>query len=374
MASPNRAVLEKNLAALRRTSGAAVDAIASARDADHLLIAQAPDGGLTGTTSVNGATRRLASAVAPIDEGEHLASTVSIEDHACVFVVGYGLGHHVRALARRMKRRGMIVCFEPDAALLRAALEREDASSWLAESNVVILTRGDDLGLLGSSVQGMETLIGMGARILEHPSSMPRLGPRADEFARTVADLLRSIRMQLATTMVQVERTIENLLGNVAHYATTGGVRPLMNTRRGLPAIVVAAGPSLKKNLHLLARPGVRDRFTLVAVQTVLRPMLDAGVKPHFVTALDYHESSRRFYEGLSADDVEGVTLIAEPKCHPAILASYPGEVRCVRNDFLDEVIGPGARDITAHVNFSALATTGSSSFTLRTTPGLPAS
>ncbi len=58
------------------------------------------------------------------------------------------------------------------------------------------------------------------------------------------------------------------------------------------------------------------------------------------MTALDYHEISRRFYEGLSASDVEGITLVVEPKANPAILSAYPGAIRCVGDDVLDRVLG----------------------------------
>jgi hypothetical protein len=90
----------------------------------------------------------------------------------------------------------------------------------------------------------------------------------------------------------------------------------------------------------------VRDRCVIVAVQTTLKPLLDAGVRPHFVTALDYHEISRRFYEGIEPADVEGVTLVVDPKAHPAILESFPGPVRCCASKFLDRLLGDLRRDM----------------------------
>src|SRR5690606_30118257 len=110
---------------------------------------------------------------------------------------------------------------------------------------------------------------------------------------------------------------------------------------QGFPAVVVSAGPSLRRNMKLLAEPGVRDRVVIIAVQTVLKPLLAAGIKPHFVTALDFHEISKRFYEGLKPEDVQGVTLVVEPKVHPVVIDAFPGKVRCVAAKFLDELLGP---------------------------------
>jgi hypothetical protein len=84
----------------------------------------------------------------------------------------------------------------------------------------------------------------------------------------------------------------------------------------------------------------------IIAAQTTLRPLLDAGVRPHFVTALDFHEISRRFYEGITADDVGDTTMVAEPKAHPVILDAFPGAVRCCASDLLDQVLGDLRRDM----------------------------
>ncbi|MDX1566112.1 MAG: 6-hydroxymethylpterin diphosphokinase MptE-like protein, partial [Phycisphaeraceae bacterium] len=126
----------------------------------------------------------------------------------------------------------------------------------------------------------------------------------------------------------------------------------------GHPAVLVGAGPSLARNAHLLAEPGVRDRVVIIAVQTALRPLLDRGVRPHFVTALDWSAISARFYEDLPS--LPDVTLVAEAKSHPSILDHYPGPVRLLQNAFLDRLLGDAARPIrplpagstVAHLSF----------------------
>jgi hypothetical protein len=98
----------------------------------------------------------------------------------------------------------------------------------------------------------------------------------------------------------------------------------------------------LARNIQELAKPGVREKFVIIATQTTLKPLLRAGVKPHFVTALDYHEISRRFYEGLTEADVEGVTLVAESKANPVILDGFPGAVRCPSDERMQILLGAG--------------------------------
>ena len=108
--------------------------------------------------------------------------------------------------------------------------------------------------------------------------------------------------------------------------------------------ICVAAGPSLVKNVDLLRDPAYRARVVVIAVQTALEPLLDRGIEPDFVTAIDYSRICKRFYEALPP--LPRTTLVIDPKAHPVIFDAYPGPVRMVGNDFNDELLGELRRPV----------------------------
>lgn len=335
-------VLSRNLAALRASSPATAARVLEAQPHPGLRWVEADDGGLSATLETEGVQRQLASLRQPRQEGQRLADQIDVLSAGAVIINGFALGYHAQAMAAKMRRAGVVLIFEPDVALLRGVLERIDCSGWIAEANIAVFTDAEDSAAVASVCAGIEPVLAMGVKILDHPPSRQRLGPLAAEFGRTFAGQLRAVRLQLVTSLLQVETTIRNVLMNVDHYAASPGVADLKDAAAGRPAVVVSAGPSLERNIHLLARPGVRDRVVIVAVQTVLKKLLAHGVRPHFVTALDYHEISRRFYEGLTAADVEGVTLIAEAKANPAILDAFPGVIRCPRDPILHGLLADG--------------------------------
>ncbi len=289
----------------------------------------------------------LCSRHRPLDEAARLAAQVDLVKSAVVVVLGFGAGYHVQVIAERLERAGVIVVFEPDVGLLRAVLGRIDHASWLRRSSIVFVTDPEDRGVLAGKLQGAESIIAQGVAFLEHPASRERLGTRGRRFGELFGDLVAANKTTLMTTLMRAPDTVRNLLLNIDHYAASPGVADLAGAAAGHPAVVVSAGPSLARNLKLLCDPGVSSRAVIVAAQTTLRPLLAAGTPPHFVTALDYHEISARFYEDLSPDLVRGTTLVAEPKAHPVVFDSWPGAVRCCANDFLDRVLGekspPGA-------------------------------
>ena len=296
-------------------------------------------------TAVHGGVR-LASRHRPLDEAARLAESVDILEKAVVVVLGFGVGYHVRALAERLKKTGVILVLEPDLALLRAVLERIDHSGWMKEALLIFVSDPEDRAALAGKLHGAESILAQGVAFLEHPASRQRLGESARQFTTLFKEHVNSAKVTFMTTLVRSVDSIRNTLHNIDHYVGGRGVADLKETAAGRLGVVVSAGPSLARNVHLLAERGVRDRCVIIGVQTTLKPLLAAGIKPHFVTALDYHEISGRFYEGLSAEDVEGVTLVVDPKAHPAIPDAFPGVVRCCAIAFLDQLLGDQKREM----------------------------
>src|SRR5213078_893238 len=129
--------------------------------------------------------------------------------------------------------------------------------------------------------------------------------------------------------------TAENISANLLEYVSTRSVSDLKDQYKGRPAIIVSAGPSLRKNKHLLKEADGKAVF--IAVQRILQPLLEMGIEPQFVTSLDYHDISTRYSEKLPPD--LKTHLVAEPKASPKIFDLYPGPVTILGNDYADRLL-----------------------------------
>ena len=336
-APPDAGVLAANLRAIARADPRLAARLAETPAHGSLSFAPTDQ---DGALSADLAGRALASRRRPIDEARRLASGVDLEKAGGVVVLGFGLGHHVAALADRCSEVSAIIVYEPDLPLLRAVLERVDHAEWIGRTELRIVTEADNAGALSASIRGVEGMLAVGVEFLEHPPSAARLGEGAARFSETFARVFGAMRTHVITAIAQSDATVRNELMNVGAYARWPGVADLAGAATGAPAIVVSAGPSLRRTIGLLKTPGLRDRCVIVAVQTVLRQLLDEGIRPHFVTAIDYHEISRRFYEGLTPEAVEGVTLVAEARANAAILDAFPGAKRLPHDPFVAELLG----------------------------------
>jgi hypothetical protein len=116
--------------------------------------------------------------------------------------------------------------------------------------------------------------------------------------------------------------------------------------------VIISAGPSLRKNKHLLK--GLDKNAVLIAVQTTLQPMLEIGVEPHYVTSLDYHEICTRFFEKLPKKI--RTELVAEPKATSGILEMMTGPVTIVGCEFAESLVRELKLDKTALTSGATVA------------------
>ncbi|MEX2671825.1 MAG: 6-hydroxymethylpterin diphosphokinase MptE-like protein [Phycisphaeraceae bacterium] len=342
-----RSTLDKNLAALERTNPAAAEQLRRATARTDVQWLETRDAGAP--SAVVTAPHRqtaisLASRLHPLREADRIAARIDVQTHGLIVIVGFGLGYHLRSAMRAIAGKAALLIYEPDAGLLRAVLERLDVSDILVADRLALLVGEDGRGpSLTPIMERRAAMVTQGLQLITHPPTRQLDGPSVQAFCETLKQAVDYCRTVVATTLVNARITVRNLTQNAAWYAAGNTINELKNTAVGKPAVLVAAGPSLAKNIDLLAKPGVRDRVIIIAAQTVLKLLLDYNIRPHFVTALDYHEISRRFYDGLP--DLPDVTLIAEPKANPLILDHYPGPVRILQHKFLDTLLNKDATD-----------------------------
>lgn len=70
----------------------------------------------------------LGSKRRPVSEARKLVGSVDAESAAIGGVLGFGLGYHCSELLAHLGKTSVVVCFEPDAALLRSVLSRIDCT------------------------------------------------------------------------------------------------------------------------------------------------------------------------------------------------------------------------------------------------------
>lgn len=284
----------------------------------------------------DGASLYLHSRVDPIEEAARFAEEALKDPRYGWVLCGLGLGYPAAALVERAVGDMFIVVVEPSVERIVLALRCVDLSEALCKGRILFMSDVSKAAL-HDKLHDKATLLLLGMKILQHGPSV-RLKPEFyREMSRTFTEFITYQRMSLMTLVANSKITCQNIAMNFGAFVSTPSIDLLHGAAKGHPAIIVSAGPSLKRNVNQLA--GVGDRAVVISVQTTLRPLLECGLHPHFVTSLDFHEMSRHFFDGLTRP--LDVHLVAEPKATWHVVDEYPGPKWLLGNRWAELVLGP---------------------------------
>ncbi len=208
--------------------------------------------------------------------------------NAPVFMVGVGNYTYLRNLVEETKKQITIVVYEPSLQIFLKFLEQVELEQWMEKHLIIFWVE---------NVFSMDRLDGVLAPILEYeifsnakeivlPNYEKLFPDQTLGFLRKIRDIARRNRTNYNTMDTFSEVVAKNILGNMMHldkaYKTTQLVEVIP---RDIPGIVVAAGPSLNKNIDELKK--AKGRAFIIAVDTAIKPLLDKGIIPDMFVIVD---------------------------------------------------------------------------------------
>lgn len=241
------------------------------------------------------------------------AATASV-----LIVIGLGLGYLLDVLDER-GWVGTVVALEPDPAIAGACLRRRDLRGWLDGKRLAILS--------GPTYEGLDGLI-------------PSLNPNRADVVAVVNPVIGRVHREATEAAMRCAakawfgaranqeakrqnggRYLLNTLRNLRSIVQGGDAAALGGAFAGVPAVLVAAGPSLDRNLAEIAF--YRDRVLLIAVDTALRPLLGAGIEPDLVVGVDPTEANARHLAELPP--CPGTYFVSEGSLDPEAMPTFAG-------------------------------------------------
>lgn len=310
----------------------------------RLNIAESKSGVPTASIQTHdGRTIFLHSRYNPVKEAADFCSNLEKGEAACILLCGLGLGYHVNALRDTFGEEALVVVSEPDLLTIKTALECTDISAGIASGRVIFLTSLEKASLHDRLTQ-FSVLLMLGTLFAVPPAARDHNAEYHAAARQAMLDFAAFAKMSLVTLVRNAEITCRNIANNLPTYVATPPPDVLRHRFDGCPAILVAAGPSLAKNIDQLE--ALRDKAVIIAAQTTLRPLLERGIRPHFVTSLDFSDVSRQFFQNLDIPD--DVVLVAEPKAAWQAVDAFrdrpegqsPGKVILLQNHFAHRCIG----------------------------------
>lgn len=112
-----------------------------------------------------------------------------------------------------------------------------------------------------------------------------------------------------------------NLLENVPSFCTTPDIRGLQNLFQNKPVVVLGAGPSFNHYKELIER--YRDRFVLIAADTLAKYFSQTAIAPDFFCSIERVEEVQFLFE--KDHDYRKSVLLSSVKVSNEVIANYQG-------------------------------------------------
>jgi hypothetical protein len=259
----------------------------------------------------------------PMKEARQLLKKLDYAGADYFVFLGFGLGYSLNVLLEEnVDSSNHYFIVESDLEILRAAFEARDLSSILSLPHVYFAWPATGAELADQWQRFFDPVLAQKNVYITH---LPSVALNRALF-KSAAEIIQSQIFQTFTdinTLVDKSETfLNNFVQNLLKAVRAPGIASFAGRFSGIPAVIVSAGPSLDKNIHELR--GCRDRILILATDTALKPLLAAGIDPHFILTGDPTEAN---YGHLKGSNSKEALLVAEATAFPAAFDEFEGKI-----------------------------------------------
>ena len=239
-----------------------------------------------------------------------------------LFMYGLGNGMYVRKFLRSARQDCAIVVHEPSYKIFKTVLHNFDLTDIFKDVRVRFVFWPLHIGMtVKAAYEGIMSYTDVytfsGSNYLNYSELFPK------DCAAYVEGLKR-VREFAGANQIVYERFGGDFNRNIFHnldlLSKSMDIRSLVDRMpEDIPAIVVAAGPSLDKNINELKN--AMGHCLIVSTDTALKPLSLAGIVPDIAAIMDGKKDERY----LSQEDSRKVPLVCTPKCGNEFLHLHTG-------------------------------------------------
>ena len=253
--------------------------------------------------------------------------------NAKILLFGMGNGQYIKKLLESTTEDVKIYVFEPSIELLLTALSQYDLSEILNSKRTYLIIKNDKHQKVEEYYYELLDYRDLEGLVLRNHLNYVELFPNAFfEYHNGVQKVVNAI---VSTQNVIGRYGIhyyKNTFENMKYFMEGKSLEGLFwKIPKDVPAIVVAAGPSLDKNIMELKK--AKGKAFILAVDTALRPLLRNGIRPDMFISIDGNKMVSHFSE----EETGTIPMVCYLLSHSALLKKHHAEKFFV-NDLNDHI------------------------------------
>ncbi len=316
-------IYERNIEALHQFHPELVELLEQDIPMDHIQVQQAESGASRLLVRLeSGEVAAVHNAIDPIGVAEETAKKMEVEPIGVLVVMGMGLGYLAKRLVQGLQERSALVIYEADPGIFKIALQEVELTDLFSSPRAKVVV-GKEARLEPACYHFMVETGGR-VRVARYEPAF-RLDPSFYEtkWDKELMEFVKATAMNFATIGKFGPIFTRCVLEAIPHILLAGGVNQLEGLFPQSPAILVAAGPSLEKNVGLLKE--VKGRAVIICADTILGYLLKRDIVPDFVVSVDPQDMTYSKYQGV--DVPKEIALVFHSCCNDKIFKHFPGRI-----------------------------------------------
>lgn len=248
----------------------------------------AKDGNSIMVIEHNNCSYRMNSQYNPIQETKFWISQYDFnKDNMVISLFGLGNGQYARTIIEEMRDDAYLIIVEPSKEVFLSALELYDMSDILLRKNVFITVLGvnDDLWsyLLGATIKWENV---SNQILCYHPNYSKIFHNELQIFNERITRNYESVSIDRNTEAHFGPKYVNAMIDSLHSFPKINSMLDCKNSfPSDIPGIIIAAGPSLDKNIEELR--SAKGKAILFATDRALPALLERSIIPDFVVTVD---------------------------------------------------------------------------------------
>lgn len=247
-----------------------------------------------------------------------------VHEGAIFFIAGIGNPVYAKILLEEHRQTKLnIVIYEPSKEIFFKVLESIDITDLLQKDAKCIFVID---GLTGVKVENVIQKM-ISVEVMDHiktfilPNYEMIFAKEMLLFAKTIREKCESCATYINTRTNFSNVFAQNLFANAPYILDGYKTKQLIEViPRDIPAIIVAAGPSLNKNIKELKR--AKGKAFIIAVDTAIKPLASEKIIPDMFAIVD----GRKPLELINTEDAKKIPLLTSISAANSVLSFHTGK------------------------------------------------
>lgn len=247
-----------------------------------------------------------------------------LEKSGMAIFFGTGLGYHIELILRTYPDIKAYI-YEPNSEVLYYFLkERSFSESQLKRFKNIFTDRDSFL----SEIENIIRLNRDSLTILELPSYKTLYPYEYEFFINTIRTKVRDRRSSILTEYSFQKRWIINSMKNFKHVLNTPNVIVENKGKfKDIPAILVAAGPSLNEEIENIRKIRDEGLAYIFSVGSAINTLISNNIHPHVATTYDPTEHNQKVFLKVKEQGIKDIPLIFGSSVGYETIENYPGKL-----------------------------------------------